>query len=164
MPAERRRSSSPITCCRPALWSGWGVRTMAADELAYNPISYHNGTVWPHDTSIAAWGLARTGSRRVPPALRRGLLDAAESFAGSLPEVFAGYDAFRDAFRRRLPDRVHGRRPGRPARPILCLRLLLGLQPDPAEDTLVSIVESRRPTGSATSTLTGSAPADGRGT
>ena len=44
-----------------ALWSGWGIRTMASDEAAFNPISYHNGTVWPHDTALAAWGLARHG-------------------------------------------------------------------------------------------------------
>jgi glycogen debranching enzyme len=43
------------------LWSGWGIRTMSSDEAAYNPISYHNGTVWPHDTALTAWGLARHG-------------------------------------------------------------------------------------------------------
>ena len=40
----------------PELWTGWGVRTMGAAEAAYNPLSYHNGTVWPHDTALAAWG------------------------------------------------------------------------------------------------------------
>ena len=39
------------------LWSGWGVRTMSTGDAAYNPLSYHNGTVWPHDTSLGAWGL-----------------------------------------------------------------------------------------------------------
>src|SRR5207253_2645686 len=41
------------------LWSGWGVRTMSTADAAYNPLSYHNGTVWPHDNSLVAWGLAR---------------------------------------------------------------------------------------------------------
>jgi hypothetical protein len=41
------------------LWSGWGVRTMSTGDAAYNPLSYHNGTVWPHDNSLIAWGLAR---------------------------------------------------------------------------------------------------------
>ena len=45
------------------LWSGWGFRTMATSEGAYNPLTYHNGTVWPHDTSLGAWGLARSGRR-----------------------------------------------------------------------------------------------------
>ena len=43
------------------LWSGWGIRTMSTADAAYNPLSYHNGTVWPHDTSLGAWGLARAG-------------------------------------------------------------------------------------------------------
>src|ERR671937_517050 len=44
-----------------ALWSGWGVRTMSSEDAAFNPLSYHNGTVWPHDNSLIAWGLARYG-------------------------------------------------------------------------------------------------------
>ena len=43
------------------LWSGWGVRTMSSADTAYNPLSYHNGTVWPHDNSLIAVGLARYG-------------------------------------------------------------------------------------------------------
>ena len=45
----------------PDLFSGWGVRTVAIGESRYNPISYHNGTIWPHDCSIIAAGLARYG-------------------------------------------------------------------------------------------------------
>src|SRR2546423_14216741 len=47
----------------PWLFSGWGVRTMAAGQAAYNPLEYHNGTVWPHDTALIAAGLARYGRR-----------------------------------------------------------------------------------------------------
>ena len=47
-----------------ALFSGWGVRTMASTEGGYNPIGYHVGTVWPHDNSIIAWGLRRYGFRQ----------------------------------------------------------------------------------------------------
>src|SRR5207244_7638748 len=43
------------------LWSGWGIRTLAAGEPAYKPLVYHNGTVWPHDNALIAWGLARAG-------------------------------------------------------------------------------------------------------
>src|SRR4029079_7823395 len=43
------------------LWSGWGVRTMGSGDLGYHPLTYHDGTVWPHDNSLIAWGLARAG-------------------------------------------------------------------------------------------------------
>ena len=60
--ASRSASSTVVDqLLSEELWSGWGIRTMASDAAAFNPISYHNGTVWPHDTSLAAWGLARHG-------------------------------------------------------------------------------------------------------
>ncbi|MGQ4828329.1 MGH1-like glycoside hydrolase domain-containing protein, partial [Enterococcus faecalis] len=49
------------TLLSPPLWSGWGLRTLGSDEVAYNPVSYHNGSVWPHDTGLFAMGLARYG-------------------------------------------------------------------------------------------------------
>ena len=77
--------------------SGFGLRTLASTMGAYNPMSYHNGSVWPHDTAIAVAGLLRY--RHVPGAvalaqrLASGLLDAAESFGGRLPELFCGFPA-----------------------------------------------------------------------
>jgi glycogen debranching enzyme len=71
--------------------SGWGIRTMSAKDAAYNPIEYHNGTVWPHDTALIAEGLRRYGHRQPASRLAFGLLDAAAAFAWRLPEVFAGY-------------------------------------------------------------------------
>ena len=53
-----------------ALWPGWGVRTLAADEAAFDPLEYHNGTVWPHDNSLIALGLARAGHARGGSARR----------------------------------------------------------------------------------------------
>jgi glycogen debranching enzyme len=57
-----------------ALWSGWGVRTMSAGDAGYSPLAYHDGTVWPHDNSLIAWGLARAGrcseAQRIPTAAR----------------------------------------------------------------------------------------------
>jgi glycogen debranching enzyme len=79
----------------PRLASGWGVRTMATGDGAYNPIEYHNGTVWPHDTAIVAAGLARYGYRRAAATLIEQLVAAAARFGYRPPEVFAGYD--RDA-------------------------------------------------------------------
>jgi glycogen debranching enzyme len=78
----------------PELFSGWGVRTMAATEGGYNPISYHNGSVWPHDTSLIVAGLARYGCVEEARRIAAGMLAALDySPDGRLPELFAGYSA-----------------------------------------------------------------------
>ena len=89
----------------PGLWSGWGVRTMAATEAAYNPLSYHNGTVWPHDNSLIAWGLASYGRWPETQRIVRRILDAAVYFNYELPEVFAGFPRADTPVPDRLPDR-----------------------------------------------------------
>jgi glycogen debranching enzyme len=74
------------------LFSGWGVRTVAADASLYNPMSYHNGTVWPHDCSIVAAGLARYGMSDAAGRIFTGLFDAACRFPDfRLPELFCGF-------------------------------------------------------------------------
>jgi glycogen debranching enzyme len=74
------------------LFSGWGVRTLGARERRYNPMSYHNGSVWPHDTAIAAAGLRRYGFNDQFLSLAAGLFDAAQHFADRrLPELFCGF-------------------------------------------------------------------------
>ncbi|MEA2608742.1 MAG: hypothetical protein QOJ75_985 [Chloroflexota bacterium] len=76
-----------------AMDSGWGLRTFATDQLGYNPIGYHTGTVWPHDTAIAAAGLRRYGLDAAASSLSGGLLSAAQHFpAFRLPELFCGFD------------------------------------------------------------------------
>ena len=76
-----------------AMDSGWGLRTYAADQPGYNPIGYHIGTVWPHDTAIAAAGLRRYGFDEAAGGLSGGLLSAAQHFpAFRLPELFCGFD------------------------------------------------------------------------
>jgi glycogen debranching enzyme len=72
------------------LWSGWGVRTLATSMGAYDPLSYHNGSVWPHDTAICLAGASRYGRWDVVDLLTDGLLDASMYFGGRLPELFAG--------------------------------------------------------------------------
>ena len=72
------------------LWSGWGVRTMSRHDAGYGPLSYHNGTVWPHDNSLIAWGLARYGRHGEARRIARALLDASGEFGYALPEVFTG--------------------------------------------------------------------------
>jgi glycogen debranching enzyme len=74
------------------LFSGWGVRTTSTTDVAYNPIGYHMGTVWPHDNSIIAHGLARYGFRQEANRIIMAMLDAAKHSICRLPEAFSGYD------------------------------------------------------------------------
>ena len=74
------------------LFTGWGVRTMSSADAAYNPVGYHLGTVWPHDTAIAAEGLRRAGRHADAARLACAVLDAAAAYDHRLPEVFAGFD------------------------------------------------------------------------
>ncbi len=76
---------------QPDLASGYGLRTMSAAVAGYSPLSYHCGSVWPHDTAIAIRGLLRTGQRERAALLARQLLDAAEAFDWRLPEVVGGF-------------------------------------------------------------------------
>lgn len=76
--------------CDAGLWSGWGVRTLADTMAAYDPLSYHNGSVWPHDTAICAAGAARYGRFEVVDTIVEGMLAAVEHFGGRPPELFAG--------------------------------------------------------------------------
>jgi glycogen debranching enzyme len=74
------------------MFSGWGVRTLSAKEKRYNPMSYHNGSVWPHDNAITASGLAHIEGRTGVLKILEGLLDAATQLkTGSLPELFCGF-------------------------------------------------------------------------
>ena len=75
-----------------ASFSGWGIRTVAAGEARYNPISYHNGSIWPHDNAIAAMGLARYGHHDLAARVLAGLFDASRTFdLARLPELFCGF-------------------------------------------------------------------------
>ncbi|MFN2322153.1 MAG: glycogen debranching N-terminal domain-containing protein [Trueperaceae bacterium] len=76
----------------PALWSGWGVRTLGLDADRYNAVSYHNGSVWPHDTALCAAGFARYGFDAEARRVRAALYDlAAGEPDHRLPELVAGY-------------------------------------------------------------------------
>ncbi|HEX8975754.1 MAG TPA: glycogen debranching N-terminal domain-containing protein [Solirubrobacteraceae bacterium] len=73
------------------LYSGWGVRTLGAHEAGYNPLGYHTGTIWPHDNSLIAAGLARYGHHEAASTMAAAILAAAPYFEYRLPEVFAGF-------------------------------------------------------------------------
>ena len=75
----------------PDMFTGFGIRTLSAQSGAYNPVSYHNGSVWPHDTVLAAAGMASYGRRDAAATVIEGLLDALEAHGGRLPELFCGF-------------------------------------------------------------------------
>jgi glycogen debranching enzyme len=77
---------------RPQFFSGWGIRTIANTEARYNPMSYHNGSIWPHDNALIALGLARYGHKRSVERVFKGLFDAATYMEmRRLPELFCGF-------------------------------------------------------------------------
>ena len=111
------------------LFSGWGVRTMADGEGGYNPIGYHIGTVWPHDNSLVAAGLARYGFHAEAAQIAFAMLEAAEFFNHRLPEAFAGYSRERTLFPVEYPTACSPQAWATGA-PLLFIRLLVGLEPN----------------------------------
>jgi glycogen debranching enzyme len=111
------------------MFSGWGIRTLATTMAAYNPLSYHNGSVWPHDNAIAVAGLMRYGFVKEAQTVAQAILDAAGCFDGRLPELFTGFD------RHDFPGPVRYPTSCSPqawaaATPLMLLRSLLRFQPD----------------------------------
>jgi glycogen debranching enzyme len=137
-----------------SLWSGWGVRTMSTEDRGYNPLSYHNGTVWPHDNSLIARGLMRYG--RWPEAQRivHRMLEAAAYFDYELPEVFSGLPRSETPFPIAYPTAA---RPQAWAAgtPVLLLQVLLGLQPDRDRQVLASCAPDELPSWAGSLRLTG---------
>jgi glycogen debranching enzyme len=112
------------------LFSGWGVRTLAAGPPAFNPVGYHTGTVWPHDTALAAAGLARYGYREQASRLAVATLEAAGHFDDRLPEVFVGYDRRDTGIPVAYPTACSPQA-WAAGTPLLLIRVLLGLEPTP---------------------------------
>jgi glycogen debranching enzyme len=75
----------------PEMFSGWGIRTLATSMGAYNPMSYHNGSVWPHDNAICAAGLMRYGFVEHAQRVTAAIVDASRSFGYRLPELYCGF-------------------------------------------------------------------------
>lgn len=111
------------------MFTGWGIRTLASDMGAYNPVSYHNGSVWPHDSAIVATGLMRYGFVAEAKQLARGIFDAAAHFDGQLPELFCGFD--RSEFHGPVPyPSACSPQAWAAAAPIQLARILLRFDPD----------------------------------
>jgi glycogen debranching enzyme len=89
-PEHVRRTGEALLV--PAMFSGWGVRTIASDEKRYNPMSYHNGSVWPHDNALIAWGSLGLRGKQVALTLLPGLLDLSIFVElHRLPELICGF-------------------------------------------------------------------------
>ena len=87
-----RAASVAKELLQPSFFSGWGIRTLAKEAVRYNPMSYHNGSVWPHDNALIALGLARYGHKRAIETLFGGLFSAATYMdQRRLPELFCGF-------------------------------------------------------------------------
>ena len=111
------------------MFSGWGIRTLAESMTSYNPMSYHNGSVWPHDNAICAAGLMRYGLVAHAQRVATAVLEASEHFGHRLPELFCGFA--RDDFPLPVPYPAScSPQAWAAAAPISLLRTLLRLDPD----------------------------------
>jgi glycogen debranching enzyme len=129
------------------LFSGWGIRTLAVGESRYNPIGYHNGTIWPFDNSFIAWGLRRYGFKDEAAVVAAGILEASRFFDGRLPEAFGGYPRSMTKYPVQYPTACSPQAWSTGA-PLLLLRTMLGLEPmgdhlvvDPALPTAIGRLE-----------------------
>jgi glycogen debranching enzyme len=75
----------------PGFDSGWGIRTLATGEARFNPMSYHNGSVWPHDTALCTMGMARYGERDGVVRMTSELFETGNHFEMRMPELFCGF-------------------------------------------------------------------------
>ena len=128
VPEDRARIVARQLFSEP-MWSGWGIRTMSSEDAGFNPITYHNGTVWPHDNSLIAAGLARYGMRDEANRIAMAMFEAASFTDYRLPEVFAGYPRGESRFPVRYPT-ASSPQAWATGTPLLILRVLLGLEPD----------------------------------
>ena len=127
-----RVPSLGATLMQRTLRTHWGLRTLSARNPAYDPLGYHTGSVWPHDTALVAWGMSRWGLGRAGQELAEALVRTASHFDGTLPELVAGFD---------VGDELGGGSPVHfptacspqawaAASPLLVLRSVLGLEVD----------------------------------
>ncbi|MED4082005.1 amylo-alpha-1,6-glucosidase [Halalkalibacterium halodurans] len=110
------------------LFSGYGIRTMAEGEAGYNPMSYHDGSVWPHDNSIILLGMGRLGHHEQANRVINGLIDSASSFEyDRLPELFCGYEKGERAVKYPVACSPQAWAAGTP---LVFIQTILGLEPN----------------------------------
>ncbi|AGY60046.1 glycogen debranching N-terminal domain-containing protein [Gloeobacter kilaueensis] len=119
------------------LWSGWGIRTLSSEHVAYNPISYQRGSVWPHDNAIIAAGLKRYGFDAEVARIAEGIFAAAGYFeAGRMPELFAGIERRADGFPVPYPE-ANVPQAWAAGAILLLIRTLLGLRAEASHHRLL---------------------------
>jgi glycogen debranching enzyme len=127
--SKRRARRVAARLLEDDVFSGFGLRTLSAKNPAYNPLSYQLGSVWPHDTALAAAGFARYGLRDEAAKLVEGVLAAASGFEGErLPELFCGFP--REGSPPVPYERANSPQAWAAAAPILGAQLFFGLVPD----------------------------------
>jgi glycogen debranching enzyme len=129
LPDPRRARATAARLLQADLFTGWGLRTLSSSHPSYNPLSYQRGSVWPHDTILAAAGMYRYGLVDDAEVLVRSVLEAATAFENDrLPELFAGFDRSEGPpvpyLKANVPQAWAA------SAPILIVQLLLGLVPD----------------------------------
>lgn len=113
----------------PEMYTGWGVRTLSSRNRGYNPLSYHCGSVWPHDTALCIAGLARYGCDLEAQELAAGLLGVSRFSNGRLPELFAGFS--KEDVGSPVPYPAScSPQAWAAASPLLIMRAFLGLEPN----------------------------------
>ncbi len=117
------------------MFSGYGVRTLSRNSKGYSPIGYHNGTIWPHDNSYVAMGLARYGRKKEALRVIEGMLDSIVHFGFLFPEVFGGARKDLTSFPVNYPTSCYPQAWAAGAT-LLFLRTLLGVSPNRAKKTL----------------------------
>ncbi len=118
------------------MFSGWGIRTLSSRERLYNPMSYHNGSIWPHDTAIVAAGLKRFGHVAAFLTLATGLFEASQEWEDArMPELFCGFPRTTGLGPTRYPVACSPQAWAAGV-PLHLITLMLGLQPDARENRL----------------------------
>ena len=121
---------------RPQFFSGWGIRTIANTESRYNPMSYHNGSIWPHDNALITLGMARYGLKRSIERVFKGLFDAATYMdMRRLPELFCGFQRGRGRGPTHYPVACSPQA-WASATPFTLIEASLGLEFDPAANEI----------------------------
>jgi glycogen debranching enzyme len=139
-----RAPAVAATLLSDSFFSGWGVRTLGSTEARYNPMSYHNGSVWPHDNALIAAGLARYGHREEAARIFEGLF-AASTYIDlrRLPELFCGFGRQRSQGPTFYPVACSPQA-WAAATPLLLLQSVLGLRFDCTRESIV-IAQPRLP-------------------
>jgi glycogen debranching enzyme len=122
---------------RPDMYTEWGIRTLSANSARYNPMSYHNGSVWPHDTAFIGAGFARYGFKAEAGKLLGNLYGLSLHYEGArLPELFCGFERRRDYGPTRYPVAC-APQSWAAGGPFLLLSAILGFEPDAERGRLV---------------------------